>query len=323
MTATSSHSELSPFGIDELNAFRQSLLEQKGHFKRQLQDVGGSTTGGSTPFNGAMNDGAVNSGTFALRDSIGELSTYDNHPADVGSETYEREKDTGLREQAGYVLREIESALEKIDNSIKTKAAMSHQGAEGNRGVIGAAEHTDVKEGGQGIPARTADTRAPLQFGLCERCGKPIPKERLEAIPYARYCVACQTEEERRQRDGWLYRWGGRPVEETALYPPFGRTFTDETSQIGFDGEDAWQKVAQFGTVESPSDVPGSSGYGDIFIDSDEDIGVVEPVEELPSHPEVRKERPPNECCSRDRRRKAAQEDSKPPHNGRKPHHTS
>jgi hypothetical protein len=28
-------------------------------------------------------------------------------------------------------------------------------------------------------------------FGVCENCGKAIPKGRLDAIPYARYCVAC------------------------------------------------------------------------------------------------------------------------------------
>jgi RNA polymerase-binding transcription factor DksA len=28
-------------------------------------------------------------------------------------------------------------------------------------------------------------------FGVCESCGQPIAKARLEAIPYARYCVEC------------------------------------------------------------------------------------------------------------------------------------
>jgi RNA polymerase-binding transcription factor DksA len=28
-------------------------------------------------------------------------------------------------------------------------------------------------------------------FGRCESCQKPIPPERLEAVPYARYCVDC------------------------------------------------------------------------------------------------------------------------------------
>jgi RNA polymerase-binding transcription factor DksA len=29
------------------------------------------------------------------------------------------------------------------------------------------------------------------RFGICESCEKPIAEERLEAIPYARFCVAC------------------------------------------------------------------------------------------------------------------------------------
>jgi len=28
-------------------------------------------------------------------------------------------------------------------------------------------------------------------FGMCERCRKEISKERLQAVPYARHCVAC------------------------------------------------------------------------------------------------------------------------------------
>lgn len=294
------------FSIEELNAFRQSLLEQKKHFERQVRDLGGSGAGGGAPFAGGRGGGA-----FTLRDSVGELSAYDNHPADVGSETYEREKDAGLREQAGYILREIEGALEKIDNSTKIRRNGSRQGAEGGGGFVSGGERGDMTGGQKEAPGTATDRRAPLQFGECERCGRPIPRERLEAVPYTRYCFACQAEEERRQRNGWLYRWGGRPVEETALYPPFGRTFTDETSRVGFDGEDAWQKVAQFGTAESPSDVPGSSGYGDIFIDSDEDVGVVEPVEELPSHPEVKKARAPKKCCSKNGQKKYAGNDPK------------
>ncbi len=28
-------------------------------------------------------------------------------------------------------------------------------------------------------------------FGRCEECGEEIPKARLQALPYTRYCVAC------------------------------------------------------------------------------------------------------------------------------------
>jgi RNA polymerase-binding protein DksA len=38
------------------------------------------------------------------------------------------------------------------------------------------------------------------KYGLCMKCGKKIPKERLDAIPYALMCIECKTAEERRNR---------------------------------------------------------------------------------------------------------------------------
>jgi DnaK suppressor protein len=37
-------------------------------------------------------------------------------------------------------------------------------------------------------------------FGACERCGEAIAEKRLEALPFARYCIKCQrlAEEEAR-----------------------------------------------------------------------------------------------------------------------------
>jgi DnaK suppressor protein len=29
-------------------------------------------------------------------------------------------------------------------------------------------------------------------YGVCERCGEPIREERLDAIPWARLCIACK-----------------------------------------------------------------------------------------------------------------------------------
>lgn len=33
-------------------------------------------------------------------------------------------------------------------------------------------------------------------YGICERCEKPILRKRLDAVPWARLCVACQSEKE-------------------------------------------------------------------------------------------------------------------------------
>lgn len=48
--------------------------------------------------------------TMNLLDS--ELSSYDNHPADIGTEVYMMEKEKGYKEQ-------IKSIIEKIDNSLE------------------------------------------------------------------------------------------------------------------------------------------------------------------------------------------------------------
>jgi len=50
-----------------------------------------------------------------LGNSISELSTYDNHPADIGSEVFERSKDFALRENAMLTLAAVNNALEKIN----------------------------------------------------------------------------------------------------------------------------------------------------------------------------------------------------------------
>jgi RNA polymerase-binding protein DksA len=34
-------------------------------------------------------------------------------------------------------------------------------------------------------------------FGVCEYCGKPIPEERLDALPWATLCIDCKRKQER------------------------------------------------------------------------------------------------------------------------------
>jgi RNA polymerase-binding transcription factor DksA len=36
-------------------------------------------------------------------------------------------------------------------------------------------------------------------FGTCQRCGKPVNEERLEAIPYVEFCIECQSFLERQK----------------------------------------------------------------------------------------------------------------------------
>jgi RNA polymerase-binding transcription factor DksA len=85
-------------------------------------------------------------------ESVSELSSIDQHQADIGTETFEREKDISILEQIEAELGDVEHALRRLDDGT---------------------------------------------YGTCEFDGKPIPTERLEAMPAARFCVEHQAEAER------------------------------------------------------------------------------------------------------------------------------
>ncbi|OMF22758.1 molecular chaperone DnaK [Paenibacillus sp. FSL H8-0548] len=110
-------------------------------------------------------------------------------------------------------------------------------------------------------------------YGICEACHEPIPLDRLDAVPDTLYCI----EHAPRQQLST-----NRPVEELVLDPPFGRTSMDEhDSYNGFDGEDAWQIVEQFGNSDSPamSENRDVADYDHIGIDAFENDGFVESIE--------------------------------------------
>jgi RNA polymerase-binding protein DksA len=37
-------------------------------------------------------------------------------------------------------------------------------------------------------------------YGICEICGERISSKRLKAMPYARFCIECKTQEENKQK---------------------------------------------------------------------------------------------------------------------------
>jgi RNA polymerase-binding protein DksA len=106
--------------------FRAELLEQRGRLLGTIKhhDIGNSS----------------------LIEETGELmsSSSDNHLADTASETYERELDEGLEDDAREQLRQVDEALARIE----------------------------------------AGT-----YGLCSACGREIPVERLEAVPWTTLCI--------------------------------------------------------------------------------------------------------------------------------------
>lgn len=63
----------------------------------------------------SLNDDHLGLGE-SIRDNTSELSSYDNHPGDLGTETFEAEKNFSFRTNDKFVIAEVNEALRKIDN---------------------------------------------------------------------------------------------------------------------------------------------------------------------------------------------------------------
>ncbi|MBW7455079.1 TraR/DksA C4-type zinc finger protein [Paenibacillus sepulcri] len=110
-------------------------------------------------------------------------------------------------------------------------------------------------------------------YGSCLVCGEAIPYQRLQALPDTLYCVEHSPRQEISER---------RPIEEQVLTPAFGHSSMDEHEGYnGFDGEDAWQIVEQWGNSDSPamSENRDVESYDEMGVEAGEPDGYVEPLE--------------------------------------------
>ena len=62
-----------------------------------------------------IRDGLRREQEEATSETGGELSNFDQHPGDIGTETFEMEKNVSLLEQVEDELQEIEAAFERLE----------------------------------------------------------------------------------------------------------------------------------------------------------------------------------------------------------------
>ena len=63
----------------------------------------------------AVDQERYNTANESLTETVDELSSYDNHPADLGTELYEREREQALDSHASSEIEKIEEALTAMD----------------------------------------------------------------------------------------------------------------------------------------------------------------------------------------------------------------
>lgn len=165
----------------------------------------------------------------SLRDSIGELSLYDNEPADIGSEVFERSKDFALRERAKLNIQAIDEALRRIEKGV---------------------------------------------YDICEVCGRHIPIDRLEAVPYTTTCHDCR----KRLEEG--AGRPDRPVEEEVMKEIYEQSYNGNVNNVGYDMEDTWEDLVPYS--ENTGQAGAGAYYGENEHDTKEERGSVEEVEGIP-----------------------------------------
>lgn len=105
----------------------------------------------------------------------------------------------------------IEADLAGLDSEM-IDLGLSQQDEGGGAGNHIADDATDVMEQQRNLALianlqdRMRDVVRSLErldegtYGTCERCQKPIAPERLEALPFATLCIACQSLEDNQRR---------------------------------------------------------------------------------------------------------------------------
>lgn len=123
-----------------------------------------------------LGEGPSQQARASMRDSVTDLSFADNHPADLGSENFERSKDLSLREHHFSRLRRIDEALARIEAG--TYGICLRCGE-----TISPARLEAVPEAPLCLPCREYEERAML-----EPTRRPVEEERL-LPPFARSIV--------------------------------------------------------------------------------------------------------------------------------------
>ena len=114
-----------------------------------------------------------------------------------------------IREQREVLVEELERLDKKVaatDSELSDLLLQGNDGAGRDPADVGSSNFERDQELSLAQNAREMADQARLalhlfdegQYGLCEVCGHPIGKGRLQVFPRATMCVACKQREERR-----------------------------------------------------------------------------------------------------------------------------
>lgn len=127
----------------DANKYKKQLLEEKQKLSKLISEMKDNTVFGDTTDH------------TSEKYTSGELSSYDNHPADIGTEVYMQDMQNSLTIHEAGKLDNIENALSKIEN--------------GNYGICEECQKQIDEERLDILP----------ETNLCSDCAKHQPKKHI------------------------------------------------------------------------------------------------------------------------------------------------
>ncbi|MDK2586172.1 TraR/DksA C4-type zinc finger protein [Romboutsia sedimentorum] len=127
----------------DANKYKKQLLEEKQKLSKLISEMKDNTVFGDTTDH------------TSEKYTSGELSSYDNHPADIGTEVYMQDMQNSLTVHEAGKLDNIENALSKIEN--------------GNYGICEECQKQIDEERLDILP----------ETNLCSDCAKHQPKKHI------------------------------------------------------------------------------------------------------------------------------------------------
>lgn len=118
------------------------------------------------------------------QESVGELSNYDNHPADQGTELHEREKDIAFFRRVEMEIEEIEKALAKIEEGTYGTCEVCKQEIPRERLMALPTASRCIKHAEENIYDQRPveeDLLIPPKGGFLERANREVEHARLDA----------------------------------------------------------------------------------------------------------------------------------------------
>ncbi|MBE3520310.1 MAG: TraR/DksA C4-type zinc finger protein [Firmicutes bacterium] len=130
---------------ERFEEFRRILLEEKARVERAFRNIA---------------EGSLRN---AQKDFLGEDSVYDQHPADIATETFARERDLGLKDALETDRAKIERALRRID--------------EGTYGICEGCGREIPEERLRAVPTATLCIECQKEVEVAPRSRRPIEEE--------------------------------------------------------------------------------------------------------------------------------------------------